>query len=1286
MAVTERPSLEQLASVHSNLADLENNPALDASIHPSAILERLPDRYFAVYTDPFTIARHLELIASLSKEEPYALEPRQLRDSADEESGRYELTIVTVDDPGMLSLLAGILGAQGFDITRGELFTLERRRSASSGVRSRRRTRRGHASSFAHTGLLSSRRIVDRFVGTLEPGQGAAEFFQEITSRLDQVLPLVIAGQDVTTARRIVNEAVAERLAASAPLPAEPLLPLEIEFGFAASGRSSMVIRGEDTPFFLYSLAASLSLQNISIESVSIHTDGHVVRDELEFVDRSGEPVVDQARLDSIRFSVLFTKQLTYFLDRAPDPYSALVRFESLVRELVAQSTGDGIQSLLSSPDVLAELAQLLGASDFLWEDFIRLQYESIIPTLQAGTLRSRDRKQLEELVSRELANAATQSERVDALNEIKDREAYLIDLDHILSPDRDFFFLSSRLSDLAEIVVEAALRIAWDSVAERYGTPRGVAGLDSEWAVFGLGKLGGRAIGYASDIELMLVYRDAGVSSGPEQISNAEFFERFFTEATGYIRAKREGIFHVDLRLRPYGKGGPHAVSLESFNRYYGRDGDAHSFELLALTRLRALTGTGSFGREVELLRDDLVYAADSIDLTELRDLRERQVREKSRPGMLNAKFSPGALVDLEYGLQILLVSEGRTNERLRTQSLHAGLEEFGRTGYLDPDEAARLERAYRFLRRLINGLRMLRGDATDLFLPPLESLEYRHLARRLGYARDGDLSAEEQLHVEFEARTAAVRAFLERHLGHRSVPGGPVGNAADLVLSDELDPEVVDAVFERARIRDRRRATINIKSIAASGDCRELFAELIILVWQALAQNIDPDVALNNWDRYVTQLADRVSHFRHLLRQPRVLDLMLQVFATSSFLSETLIGRPETLAWALDAGVVRQPRLTQEIAADLNANGIQLAGAEERRRLIRRQRRRELLRIGTRDICLKEPMETITKELSSLAAAVIQTDLLAIWREVGASEDEQRRFVLLAFGKQGGWELNYSSDIDLLGIYDDRSDSSGHVPEMDRSASLYPDVLQRLREDLTRHTEDGHAYRLDFRLRPYGSAGPLVPSWSAALAYYENRAADWEHQALIKVSPVAGNVDLGAEFLAALMPHSVARFATADVRGTIARLREQAVQKSRSGDDIKNGVGGIRDIEFLVQGLQMSNASRDRSILHGNTLQAIESLVSIDALDPTSARELMDDYRRFRKVEHLLQIHDDQQVHTIPHDGRGLTILARRLDGPDSDGQSLARDLEIRRSRTRERFLRFVREERPTRPQIDA
>ncbi len=233
----------------------------------------------------------------------------------------------------------------------------------------------------------------------------------------------------------------------------------------------------------------------------------------------------------------------------------------------------------------------------------------------------------LAERLEETLRGAVDLEDKRDRLNAFKDQEIFQIDLDHILDPGTDFRGVANRLTRLAETVVRAATEFCYDHLVARYGRPRTAADMEAEAAIFGLGKLGGAALGYASDIEFLLVYGDNGTTDGEEPIANSEFFNRLVQWTAQSIRAKREGIFQVDLRLRPHGSAGPLACSLESFCEYYGPGGPAHAYERLALVRMRAIGGSPALGARLERIRDEMIYGARSIDLEELRELREKAV-----------------------------------------------------------------------------------------------------------------------------------------------------------------------------------------------------------------------------------------------------------------------------------------------------------------------------------------------------------------------------------------------------------------------------------------------------------------------------------------------------------------------------------------------------------------------------------------------------------------------------------------------------------------------------------
>jgi glutamate-ammonia-ligase adenylyltransferase len=256
-----------------------------------------------------------------------------------------------------------------------------------------------------------------------------------------------------------------------------------------------------------------------------------------------------------------------------------------------------------------------------------------------------------------------------------------------------------------------------------------------SEMAVCALGKCGGRELGFASDIELMFVYAGNGRTIGPGAITTGEFYEKVVQEVVRSIRAKREGIFEIDLQLRPYGRAGSMAVSLEAFRRYFAPDGPAWAYERQALVKLRPIAGSAALGREVVSLRDRFVYRGPPFDVAAMRAMRERQIRHLVAGGTFNAKFSPGGLVDVEYLVQGLQITHAGELPALRKTNIREAMAALADAGILSPEEYARLRKAHTFLRWLIDGLRMVRGNARDLTVPSSDSEAFAFLARRLRY-----------------------------------------------------------------------------------------------------------------------------------------------------------------------------------------------------------------------------------------------------------------------------------------------------------------------------------------------------------------------------------------------------------------------------------------------------------------------------------------------------------------------------------------------------------------------
>ncbi len=1248
------PSLHE---IKNRCPDIESN-------FIEELLNRLDEDYYAYFSLEETVS-HLRVISGLSPGKPVNV-------SAGKDGENIICTIIGYDSPGILSLITGTLASMDFSAISGRIFTY--RKEAGKAKRGSKTWRRNRV---AGKNLIKKRVIIDQFSGTIPPSFPLNVWTMELQKNLEDVFGLLATGEpeSVNSAREKVNLLVTGKIL-NLRDTGSVFYPLHIEINNNHPDYTSMVITGIDTPFFLYALTSALSLQNILIERVNISTIKSQIVDEFGIVDSAGNKIIDETVLDRIKFSVLLTKQFTYFLDKAPDPYAALSRFEYLTEEIISMQEKGSWFQMLSNPHLLKDLAKILGASDFLWEDFIRLQYENILPLLKS----EEDEKNLysghldmKERLDAALEKVPGREEKVRMLNEFKDRETFHIDLDHIINPETDFRELSERLTGLANVVLKKAVEISYKELVEKYGVPRSVAGLEAKYSILGLGKFGGAAIGYASDIELLVVYSDSGFTDGENSLRNSEFFEFMVKDIVSFIKAKKEGIFEIDLRLRPYGKDGPLACSLDTFCRYYGPGGDAHSYEKLALVRMRPVMGDPGFGKQLKRLRNDFIYSSSSVDIKELHELREKQFSEIVSDSRINAKFSPGALVDLEYTVQILQVIHGKDHTELRTSGIHKALNAMAELGIMDEHEREQLILTYDFFRRLINGLRMLRGTAKDLFLPETGSNEYEHLARRMGYENKGDLSAWQQLHIEFDTRSAIIRTFIEKRFGRDSLPGKKTGNIADLVLSRDIDSETAAGILKSYGFRNRERAIHNLRGLAGEGERLQLFAGLAVLATDILRHKPNPDMALNNWERFMAVIDNPDEHYETMLSQPAELDILLGIFSASQFLSDTLIKNPDFLEWVILPENIHKSLTRDDIENELRKLREKSVSRSEWLNSIRRIKKREILRIGTRDICLGVPLGDIVKDLSTLAEAFIQVagevNLAEIEKSRGKQETDEirERFSIMAFGKLGGNELNYSSDIDLLMVYD----SEGYTGTGMDLEKTFSEVIERISQDLSGHHEEGHAYRVDLRLRPYGSSGSLACSIRNLYEYYRENSSLWEIQALLKLRPVAGNIMVGYNFLDRVRDLFKDGTPGSEIVNSIEKLRNIAVREKKrsklSGTDVKDGEGGIRDIEFMVQGLQMIHIPEYPDLIQGNTLTALTVLRELALLDGELVRQIEEDYIFLRRVEHYLQLFEDRQVHTLPRDPERLETLAKLMMGTESDANRFTGYLESVRMRTR-------------------
>jgi glutamate-ammonia-ligase adenylyltransferase len=462
--------------------------------------------------------------------------------------------------------------------------------------------------------------------------------------------------------------------------------------------------------------------------------------------------------------------------------------------------------------------------------------------------------------------------------------------------------------------------------------------------------------------------------------------------------------------------------------------------------------------------------------------------------------------------------------------------------------------------------------------------------------------------------------------------------------------------------QLRDAAGALANLRHITEAIGL-ETFRDLSHPLGRILPRCPDADMALNNLERFLANPAAQAILPALLESRARCLETMLQLFSTSQFFSDLLAKYPDYLDMlrvplrSSPNRVELQDTLQAEVDAAFEDSAVL--------RAFRRFRQRQLLRIGTNDIIRDRPLEEVTRDISRVADMALEVALTIALRTITkrfgepmTKDGTPARCVILAFGKHGGKELNYSSDIDLMFLYDEEGATRGKRVQSLGNDEFFARVVSEVVRLLSSHTDAGQAYRVDLRLRPEGSRGPLARSLASTLAYYDTLGRTWERQALIKVRPCAGDIRLGEQFLKAIEPFVYRRYlSSGEIQGIKAlkrRIEHQACRDGTNDTEVKTGFGGIRDVEFTIQFLQLLNGGDLAEVRQRNTLRAMQALAQVGCLTDQEHGILGDTYRFLRRVEHRLQLMCDLQTHRLPENPEELGRLAQRMGYDNGDGRS--------------------------------
>ena len=962
----------------------------------------------------------------------------------------------------------------------------------------------------------------------------------------------------------------------------------------------------------------------------------------------------------------------------SPNPEASLNHFSRFAE--VAFNRRWLYQLLRDAPFLMRTVIFGFGASTYLSETLIR-NPEYFYDIIDANVMdTAKTSETMYEELARSLSHFDSVEQKLRVLRRYKRRETLRIGLCDLLKTV-DVKTTTWELSNLAEAALQHCYEIGRDQIMRpKFGTPLNEDGdAPCRFAIIGMGKLGGYELNFSSDIDLIFVYSDdAKTDTGTD---NSEYFSRlceFIIKAMSEITP--EGyVFRVDIRLRPESSAGVIIRSMESYESYYEGWGDL--WERQALIKARSVAGDMAFGDEFIRMIQPFVYQRylDGVTLEEIKaDIGRTKVRIEERLVGEGAnlekhvKLGPGGIRDIEFTVQCLQMIHGAKRKSLCSHNTLETISALKENALLTAEDADALTAAYRFLRSVENGIQV-EADQQRYSIPEKAS-EERELARRVGYPHTPETDALVAFRKDYRMHTERVRAIFQKITA--TAIASEKGLDISLLLSEE-DPKQLETFLSEFRFENVREAQRLLRRLANGGDgiqfspsVRRTFFKLAPTLLNVLRDSPNPDMALRYLSAFTDKVGARSSYYTMFAEKPSTLEALTRVCGTSLYLADMLIASPELFdLLTVPTLIERSKTLTEKQAEALQI----VAEASEGRMLsmLRRYKNDEIWRIALRNILGNATLPTTTEELSDLAEAVLQAIHPAIEAELREAhgtplnpDGTPATFAIVAMGKFGGRELNFSSDLDVMYVYSADGETTKGMPNVEFFAAVGLELVNRL-------AGNGMGiYEIDLRLRPYGTGGAIALSLSGYQNYYDNTGEVWERQALTRARVVAGDIQgVGNRFLeighAFCYGDSLTSEDIAQIVHTRKRKEAQATRRPtnrRRGRsktqtpiaNVKSGYGGLVDIEFAVQTLQLVHGEEAPSVRVQNTPLAIERLHDISALTEEQCAGFSEAYLFLRRVENALRIVHDRALDALPKNRTELAQLARRLGYEEMEGTS--------------------------------
>ena len=788
------------------------------------------------------------------------------------------------------------------------------------------------------------------------------------------------------------------------------------------------------------------------------------------------------------------------------------------------------------------------------------------------------------------------------------------------LAGQADLAEVMATYSTLAEVCIAAALDFHHAELAARHGEPRDENGSPQRMVVVGMGKLGGFELNVSSDIDLIYLYPEEGETAADDPsasirpLSNHEFFIRLGRKLAAALGENTADgyVFRVDLRLRPWGESGPFAMGYAMLEDYLVAQG--RPWERYAWIKARPLTGS----RHDELMQIVRPFVfrkyLDFGAFAAIRDLHVQIRREVARREMAhNVKLGPGGIREIEFTAQVFQLIRGGQIAALQQQPTLVVLDALVKTGLMTADAQQELAAAYDFLRRLEHRIQYLDDAQTQLLPDDAESQTM--LAEAMGFPDYATMLTALDRH-----RNKVTRHFEQVFAAPQTDQNS---HPLTAVCCGTADADATQALLENAGYDDPPRVLATLDALrqntARLPESTQLrLNALLPPALEVIGGQTDPAVTLERFAALIQSVSRRATYLALLAEYPAALRQLVRLLAASPWAAQMITRQPQLLDELIaPQHLMSTPDWTQ-LAAQLHEELDAHPGdTEAQMDALRRFKQVQTLHLLAQDVAGRLTLEALSDHLSYLADTLLNETLARCWAGLKTRHRDTPRFAIVGYGKLGGKELGYASDLDLVFLYDDADE---------RAQEIYARLAQRINTWLGTLTSTGMLYETDLRLRPDGASGLLVSSTEAFRDYQLHHAWVWEHQALTRARFVCGNAAIGARFEALRREVLSAPRDAAKLREDVLSMREK-MHAGHVNDtdlfDLKHGRGGIVDVEFCVQYLVLRHCAGHPELADNvGNIALLQRAGTAGLLPADLAQAAADAYRELRRQQHVIKL----------------------------------------------------------------